>query len=319
MVDNPTQGLQMEGIVEELHRSARRRFPRRRYILYGKYDLLQADLIDFRQFKTKNSGYSYILVVIDCFSKVAYCRAVKNKTGELVTKAMADILREIDHPVRNLQSDAGKEFVNKHMRELCRKNTINAYSTYSHIKAAHVERLIRTLKMKLFKRFDLQGTYRWFGKTLKDIVYEYNNTVHSTIKLKPIDVDESAEARLKKTVFAYRKLAPITAKFRVGDPVRISKFRTVFEKPSHTQNWSREVFEIARVQHTQPPTYILRDRKNNELIRGGFYEFELQHTLYANAYIIEKVIRRKGDRMYVKFFDYPNPEWINKSDLVSQS
>lgn len=175
-------GKKKIAVVEELHRSARRNFKRRRTIIKGYHDLFQADLAEFIPYAKVNKGYKYILIVIDCFSKFVWARPLKTKTGEEVTKAFNTILQGNTAAVpavapRNLQTDHGKEFYNTHFAKLASKHNINHYSTYSVVKAAIVERVIRTLKHKLYKTFSLRGNYKWVD-ILQDTVTSYNNTKH---------------------------------------------------------------------------------------------------------------------------------------------
>ena len=149
---------------------------------------------------------------------------------------------------------------------------------------------------------------------LDDIVNEYNNTYHRTIKIKPIGVKDnthidSAELHSVKEV-NYR-----SPKFKVGDHVRISKYKKIFAK-RYMPNWSEEIFISSKIKKTVPWTYIINDLNGEEII-GTFYEKELQKT-NKKEFRIEKVIKRKGDKLYVKWKGYDNffNSWINKKDLV---
>jgi excinuclease UvrABC nuclease subunit len=185
------------------------------------------------------------------------------------------------------------------------------------MKAAIVERFNRTLKNKMWARFSLQGSYKWLF-ILQSLVTEYNNTKHSTIKMKPIDVTRNNEQLLLNTVYNKQINISISRrnKFKAGDFVRISKYKSVFEK-GYTPNWTTEVFEIYKVQQTNPVTYLLKDIKENE-IKGGFYEYELQKAKYPDVYLMEKIIRRKGNKLFVKWLGLDNTHnsWINKNDVI---
>ena len=144
---------------------------------------------------------------------------------------------------------------------------------------------------------------------LDDIVNKYNNTVHRTIKMKPIDVTSDSYAE-------YNEDSNVTKpKFKVGDHVRISKYKNIFAK-GYTPNWSEEVFVVSKIKNTVPWTYVVSDL-NGEEITGSFYEKELQKTS-QEKFRIEKVIKRKGDKLYVKWKGYDNSfnSWINKKGLV---
>ena len=129
------------------------------------------------------------------------------------------------------------------------------------------------------------------------IVGEYNNTYHRTIKMKPVDVKDNTYIDFKKEV---NNKDP---KFKFGDHVRISKYKNSFAK-GYTPNWSEEVFVIKKFKNTVPLTYVINDLNGEEII-GTFYEEELQKT-NQQEFRIEKVIRRKGDKLYVKWKGYDN-------------
>ena len=144
---------------------------------------------------------------------------------------------------------------------------------------------------------------------LGNIVDQYNNTYHKTIKMKPVDVKDNTYIGFKKEV---NNKDP---KFKVGDHVRISKYKNMFAK-GYTPNWSAEVFVISKIKNTVPWTYDTNDL-NGEEITGTFYEKELQ-TTNQKEFRIEKVIKRIGDKLYVKWKRYDNSfnSWIDKKDLV---
>ena len=143
------------------------------------------------------------------------------------------------------------------------------YSTFNKGKSFLAERFIRTLKNKIFKHMTAISKNVYFD-VLDDIVNKYNNTVHKTIKMKPIDVTDDSFAEYNEES---NKKNP---KFNVGDHVRISKYKDVFAK-GYTPNWSEEIFIIKEVKDTVPWTYSISDI-NNEKILGSFYEKELQKT-----------------------------------------
>lgn len=162
-------------IVEEIHRYARLNFERRKYSMHGLGDI-QADLIEMQPFRQVNRGYRYILIVIDIFSKKAYAEPLKDKTVKTTATAMKKFFDKIGERIRNLHTDEGREFYAGAMKRLLTQyGEINHYSTYSGKKASIVERLIRTIKRKIYMRFSMQGTNKWYN-ILQEIIDEYNNT-----------------------------------------------------------------------------------------------------------------------------------------------
>ena len=131
----------------------------------------------------------------------------------------------------------------------------------------------------------------FYFNDLDDIVKKYNSIVHSSIKMKPKDVTDDSFVEYSEET---NEKDP---KFKVGDNVRISKYKNIFAK-GYTPNWSKEVFVVNKVQNTAPWTYLINDL-NGEEIKGSFYEKELQKT-NQKEFRIEKVIKRKGNKLYVK-------------------
>ena len=189
-------------------------------------------------------------------------------------------------------------------------NNIETYSIHNEGKSVVAERFIRTLKTKIYKYMTSVSKNVYIDK-MDDIVGEYNNTYHRTIKMKPIDVKDNAYIDFKKEL--NDKVG--NPKFKVGDHVRISKYKNVFVK-GYTPNWPEEVFVIKKVKNTVPWTYIINDL-NGEEITGKFYEKELQKTNQIE-FRIEKVIKIKGDKLYVKWkrYDTSFNSWIDKKVLV---
>lgn len=304
-------------IVNELHRAARKNFPRTPFQMRGIDDTFQIDLIEFIPYATENRGFKYALVVIDTFSKYAWTVPLKNKTGAEVTKAMNSIFDKSGRVPKNCQSDNGKEFYNNHFAALMRKYNINHYSTFSKLKASICERLNRTLLYKLWKHFSLCGKHKWIY-ILQDVTDEYNNTKHRTIKMKPVEVRRSHEQYLLTNVYKQNSSlnATETIKLSVSDNVRISKYKNVFEK-GYTPNWTTEIFVVDKILQTNPTTYKLKDL-NGVDIQGRFYYHELQKTAAVDVYLVERIMQRKGNKCFVKWlgFDDSFNSWINKDDIL---
>ena len=158
------------------------------------------------------------------------------------------------------------------------------YSIHIEGKSVVAERFIRTLKSKIYKSMTSVSNNVYIDK-LDNIVSEYNNTYHRTIKMKPVDVKDNTYIDFKKEV---NNKDP---NFKVGDHVRISKYKNIFTK-GYTPNWSGEVFVVSKIKNTVLWTYVINDLNGEEII-GTFYEKELQKT-NQNEWRIEKIIKRKG-------------------------
>jgi hypothetical protein len=300
--------MSKQQVVDELHKPARKFFPRRHTVIKGLHDIWQADLAEFIPYGKQNRGYKYILLVIDCFSKYIWTSPLKTKTGKEVTDAFKKILKDSVFSPRLLLSDGGREFYNTSFGKLMKLHNINHYSTYSVTKAAIAERAIRTIKNLLYKKFSLLGSYKWLN-VLPEITAQYNNSKHRTTKMKPVNV--TSKTRLN----VYKRIKSMgSARYKLNDIVRISRFKSIFDK-SYIPNWSTELFKIVRVQVTNPVTYKLEDMHGRPIL-GGFYQFEIQKTKNPNVYLVEKVLRKKGQKLYVKWLGLNERSWINKTDIV---
>ena len=182
------------------------------------------------------------------------------------------------------------------------------HSIHNEGKSVLVERFIRKLKTKIYK-YMLSVSQNVYIDKLVDIVDEYNNTYHRAIKMKPVDVKDNTYIDFKKEV------NDKDPKFKVGDHVRISKYKNILAK-RYTPNWSEDVFVITKIKNTVSWTYVFNDL-NGEEITGTFYEKKLQKT-NQKEFRIEKVIKRKDDKLYVKWKGYNSlfNSCIDKKDLV---
>ena len=130
VVGHSEMGLKAD-IVNELHRPARRNFPRRNTVVKGINDLFQADLVEMRPYSRLNKGFNYILTVINCFTKLADALPLRDKTAQTVANAMSQIIQRSKNKIKHLQTDDGKEYFNKIFSSLMDKYNINHYSTKS--------------------------------------------------------------------------------------------------------------------------------------------------------------------------------------------
>ncbi|XP_015120502.1 uncharacterized protein LOC107043479 [Diachasma alloeum] len=226
-------------VVEELHRLARRNYPRRHVDVRGLDETWQADLVDMTAYSRENKGHKYLLTIIDIFSKYAWAVPTKTQNEKDVTDAMESILKQSRVP-QKLHVDRGKEFYNSEFKKLMKDYQI-------------------TMKLKAHRM---------------------------------------------------RKI-----KFKVGDKVRISKYKNVFDK-GYIPNWTTEIFAISHVVNTNPVTYKLVDYEEKP-IEGGFYKEKLTRVTYPDVYLVEKILRRRGNRVFVKWlsFDSSHNSWINRDDL----
>ena len=305
-------------LAEELHKPVKRKFRKRRVLVSGIDKIWAADLADMQALSEENEEYKFLLLVIDTFSKYGWIIPLKNKKGETMVKAFKTIFEEGSTPGK-LWTDKGTEFYNKKMNDLRKLNNIELYSTENEEKSSIAERWIRTMKEKMFKYFTDNNTYKYID-ALPELVEDYNNTVHSSTKLTPVEASKKKnELTVWRNLYPDRyKTSRLNPKFSVGDEVRITKKKKVFEK-GYTTKWTEEIFTIKEIRETNPITYKLEDLQGEE-ITGTFYEPELQKT-EQQIYRIEKIIKKEKGKSLVKWKGYPDKfnSWVDNKDLIDLS
>ena len=201
------------------------------------------------------------------------------------------------------------------------KDNITLYSTENEEKSSFCERWNLKIKTKMWKQFTVQGNTVYLDILLK-ILKQYNNTKHSSIKMTPVEASKKKnESTVYFNLYGDMELLASKPKFKIGDKVRISKYkRKVFDK-GYTPNWTEEIFLIDKIQSTNPITYRLKDL-NNEEIQGSFYEPELLKAK-QDIFRIDKVIRRdyKKKQALVSWKGYSDDfnSWVPLKDLQDVS
>ena len=226
-----------------------------------------------------------------------------------IVNALQSIFKKSNRKPNKIWLDKGSEFYNRSMKSWLQDNNIAMYSTHNEGKSVVAERFIRKKKNKVYKYMTSIAKNVYIDK-LDDIVHKYNNKKHRTIKMKPIDLKDNTHIDFGKEV------NDNDPKLKVGDHVRISKYKNIFPNYYRSGSFSEEVFLIKKIKNTVPWTYVIDDL-NGEEITGTFYEKEFQ-KIDQQEFRIEKVIKKKGDKLYVKWKGHDNSfnSWIDKKDLV---
>lgn len=291
-----------------------RKFKRRRTFVSSIDDQWQADLLFIKQFSKFNDGTNYLLTVIDIFSKYAWAIPIKRKTGEEVTKAFKKIFNE--RKPEKIQTDKGTEFINKHTQKLFKDNNIHWFTTENvEIKCSIVERFNRTINMKIREYLYANNTKKYID-VLPKLIENYNKSYHRTIKMSPLEGSKKEnESRVYKHL--YEEKQKREPKFKVDERVRISKYKTPFMR-GYDPSFTEEIFIITEILKTDPISYKIKDLNGNE-IKGSIYEPEMvKYDKKDNVFKIEKILKKKGDKLYVKWLNYPESfnSWIDKKDIV---
>uniref|UniRef100_A0A1I7X5F7 Integrase catalytic domain-containing protein n=1 Tax=Heterorhabditis bacteriophora TaxID=37862 RepID=A0A1I7X5F7_HETBA len=225
--------------VYTLHKPARKNFKSQRVYVSGKDDQWQSDLVEMIPYAEENNG----------FSKFAWVVPLKSKSGKETADALESIFKE--RKPKKMQTDNGKEYYN------------------SNKKASIVERFNRTLKEKMWKMFTHQGNHKW-THILDDLLWGYNNHYHTSIKMTPIEA-----SKIENENIVYDNLFPIkhnfeeiqkNSKFKIGDTVRITKYKAIFDK-GYLPNWSTEEFKISEVRPCSEglTMYFIKDLSDEEI------------------------------------------------------
>ena len=240
-------------LADELHKPIIRNFYKRIVYLQFKDNIWGVDLADMQSLSRKNKGIKYLLCVIDLYSKYAFVIPLKDKKGISVVNAFDKIIKQSNRKPNKIWVDQGGEFYNNVFEKWLSDNDINMYSTYNEGKSVITERFIRTLKNKLYKHMTATGKNVYYD-VLYDVVNKYNNTKHSTIKMKLVDVKNNKRVYIDE-----------------------HNEHNIFAK-GYAPNWSSEIFIVDKINDTVPYTYNLKDLNDEEII-GSFYDKELQNTI----------------------------------------
>ena len=205
-----------EKLADELHTPIKRNFTRRRVITNHIDEICASDLVEMQQFSKWNKGYKYLLMIIDVFSKYCWIVPLKDKKGESVAEAFKTIFKEGRKP-QYLWVDKGKEYYNKHVKDLLVKNGIHMYSTENEEKSSVVERWNRTIKSKVWKQFTVQCNTMYLDM-LPKILKQYNNTKHLSIKMTPTEAsNKKNEGTVYFNLYGDMETSKEKPKFKIGD------------------------------------------------------------------------------------------------------
>ena len=204
------------------------------------------NLADMQLLSKYNKGMKYLLCAIDLFSNYAWVVPLKDKKETIIVVAFQKIISK--RRKRNKTwVDQGSEFYNFSFKNFLKTNNTEMYSTYNEGKSVVAERFIGTLINKIFKHMTAISKNVYFD-VLDDVVMKYNNTVHRSINMKPIEVTSISYTEYNED--SNKK----DSKFKVGDHVTISKYKKIFAK-GHNPNWSEKVLVVSKIKNTVPWTW----------------------------------------------------------------
>lgn len=325
-----------------VQKPARQNFPRSRVIVSGLNAQWDGDLASMENVAQFNDNVKFLLILVDIFSRFLIVKTLKNKKSSTVASAIQSLLEK--HKNRKpsvIRFDQGGEFKSEVKRFLTKQNIKVFYSQNSKIKSNYAERVIRTLKEKIYGYFMEKQTYRYID-VLQKIVDSYNHTPHQSLGgSTPASVNEYNEDEMRYVQYLVRnkkmkrklpstkmklkekkKKNKQTYKFKIGDFVRVSHLKRTFEK-GYQEKWTVEYFKIAkRFKRDKQDIYKISDI-NGDLIQGSFYRYELQkiNKSETDTFKIEKIIKRKKingiKHVLVKWLGWPSMfnSWIPERDV----
>lgn len=311
----------LEGeLTYTLHFPRRTHFKRNKILVEHVDEQWESDLVDMQEFSKYNEGHKYIITIIDVLSKYAWAIAIKDKRGNTVMNSFEKVFKE--RMPQYIRTDRGTEYLNKNVLAYFKELGVKHFTSKNDdIKCAIVERFNRTLKGKMFKYFTYSGKHRYIDE-LKNLVDSYNNSIHRSIKMKPIDVNSQNEKKAFKNLYGvetYRdaiRERNVKPKHIEGDKIRLKYKNDPFYKGFYP-NWTDHIYTITKVINAnEKPYYHIKDYSGKELKRR-FYPEEVQKVI-ENLHRIEKVIKtrkRKGKTEYfVKWLHYPDSynSWITE-------
>ena len=246
-------------LADERQKPIIKKFEKRKVYSQFKDNIWVVDLADMQSLSRKNKDIKYLLCIIDLYSKYAFVIPLKDKKVINIFTAFDKIIKQCNRKPNKIWVDQGGECYHNIFKKWLSDNDIIMYSTYNEGKSVVAGRFIRTLKSKLYKHMTAIGKNVYYD-VLDDVVNKYNNTKHSTIKMKPIDARDNNNKRVYIDEHNKKR-----SRFKVGDRVRISKFKNIFAK-GYTPNWSKEIFIVDKINNTVPYTYNFKDLNDEEII-----------------------------------------------------
>ena len=271
-------------INEIYSKPPRRNYPTNKTDVYHIDDIWSLDILDLKDYSPENNrGYRYVLVVIDNFSKIGWTVPLKNKNAQTIKDSFEKILISSKRKPNLIESDRGKEFYNNIFQDFLNKNSIKLYSRNSSVGAVFAERFNRTIRDLLKKIVFEKGDAKWID-VLPLITKQYNNRIHSSTKLTPIQVSlKKNKGYVYKNILDKRK--KLKPKYEIGNLVRTADIKKMFSK-SDTTNWSYKLYKITEIINDTIPVYKineLSERYNESLLK------KTELTMKENDNVMKKL------------------------------
>ena len=237
-------------------------------IIYNHIDeIWSIDLADFSDYKTiNNKGFRYIFNIIDNYSKYLWAIPLINKYSDTITNKFSNILTISKRKPLKIESDRGAEFYNSIIQNFLRSKNIPHFSRFTDKGPSIAERVIRTIRNLLKKLIFLAGNADCLSE-LPYVIKQYNNTIHSSIKITPNQASKKSNKRKVYSNLQDRRVKQ-KPKFKLGELVRTADIKKVFSK-GDSKNWIYKLYTINEIIHDTIPSYridYLPERYNENLL-----------------------------------------------------
>ena len=253
--------------IDEIYSKApKKNYPTNKIVYNHIDEIWSVDLADMIDYKiSNNKGYRYIFIIIDNYSKYLWAIPLKNKYSQTITNEFSNILATSKGKPLKLESDRGTEFYNSIFQNFLKLKNKKHYSRFTNKGPSIAERVIRTLRNLLKKPVFEKGNADWLSE-LSSVVNKYNNTIHNSIKMTPVQASKKVNEKLISNLQDKRK--KLIPKFKLGQLVRTADIKRVFSKGDST-NWSYKLYTITEIIHDTKPSYIINylpERYNENLL-----------------------------------------------------
>ena len=239
--------------IDEIYsKAAKKNYPTNKIVYNHIDEIWSIDLADMIDYKISNNKvYRYIFIVIDNYSKYLWAIPLKNKYSQTITNEFSNILTKSKRKPLKIESDRGAEFYNSIFQNFLKSKIVQHYSRFTDKGPSIAERVIRTVRNLLKKPIILAGNADWLSE-LPSVIKQYSNTVHHSIKMKPIDASKKSNQKLLYNNLKDDREAQ-KPKFKLGDLVRTSDIKKLFSKGDST-NYSYKLYTITEVIYDTIPS-----------------------------------------------------------------
>ena len=238
----------------------------------------QADLVNYSALRRDNHSFTFLLTIIDIFSRFALAIPIKSKKSPHVAAVLEKAFK-VMKPPRKLQTDMGNEFYNSHIKRVLNRYRVHHFSTDQPLKAQIVERFNRTLREMLKQSMTYRKSLDYIS-LLSDFLYGYNARPHTAyLPFAPREVNKNNEAQVHELQYGeYLRQQKAKHKYSIGYHVRKAINKEAFSKSYKFKNFSEKLYEIIDTVHTRPPMYHLKDLRTGNVLDGAVYQEQIQRV-----------------------------------------